>query len=328
MQLLLIRSLKLILLLSAWSAPGFAADEPERRMAISFDDLPVAATTSLDIRDRRDVTQNILQALTSRSVPAIGFVNESKLYADDKLDDAEVDLLRLWLSAGFELGNHSYSHPDLHRVSLAEFQADVERGDAVIRNLLAERGELAGYFRHPFLHTGRDLATKRALEAFLNDRGYAVAPVTIDSSEWIFGRAYDIALARQDDALAARIGADYVEYMLSMVAFYEDQSQQLFDRNIAHVLLVHTYQLNADWFGALADRLTAIGYEFITLDEALKDPAYASKDTYTGPGGITWIHRWAISRDVDRAMFRGEPETPQYIRELTEMPEHLYPTEE
>lgn len=46
---------------------------------------------------------------------------------------------------------------------------------------------------------------------------------------------------------------------------------------------------------------------------ALADPAYASPDTYPGPGGITWLHRWAITRGVDRAVFAGEPEAPDRV---------------
>jgi hypothetical protein len=112
--------------------------------------------------------------------------------------------------------------------------------------------------------------------------------------------------------------------MLDVVRYYEDQSERLFGRNISHVLLIHANQLNAEWFATLADRLSELEYEFVSLDEALEDPAYQSADTYTGPGGITWIHRWAMTRDVDRSMFQGEPSTPEYVLELTRLPEHSY----
>ena len=59
----------------------------------------------------------------------------------------------------------------------------------------------------------------------------------------------------------------------------------------------------------LIDSLRLRGYRFVALDAALEDPAYTSEDTYVGPGGITWLHRWAITRDVDRSLFRGEPTT-------------------
>ena len=170
------------------------------------------------------------------------------------------------------------------------FKADVLRGQIVTSKLLAEREQTIRYFRHPFLHTGRSLDTKHKFEEFLAENGYQVAPVTIDNSEWIYARAYDLALQAGDAGLAEQVGLDYVVYMLKMFGFYERQSTLLFDRNIAHVLLLHANELNSAWFGTLADSLSAKGYAFISLREALQDPAYQSPDTFTGPGGITWLH--------------------------------------
>jgi len=58
------------------------------------------------------------------------------------------------------------------------------------------------------------------------------------------------------------------------------------------------------------------GYGFITLDRALDDPAYQSADTYVGGGGITWLHRWALTKRLPKAFFAGEPETPAWVAEL------------
>lgn len=301
-------------------------DEPERRIAVTFDDLPTVAVVSDDIESQRSLTLRLLHSLNERNIPAIGFVNERGIYADGKPDDSRMDLLRTWISFGFELGNHSFSHPDLHRTPLADFQDDVLRGEIITRALLVEHDQELRFFRHPFLHTGRDLETKLKFESFLDNHGYRVAPVSIDNSEWIFARAYVLALRAGDVELGRKIGLDYVNYMMQMIAFYEDQSAQLFNRNIAHVLLVHANELNSIYFAPLADRIVDLGYEFVTLSDALNDAAYRSPDEYTGPGGITWLHRWAITRDVDREMFRGEPETPEYVRQLAEMPEHLYPS--
>ncbi len=38
------------------------------------------------------------------------------------------------------------------------------------------------------------------------------------------------------------------------------------------------------------------GYRFITLDDALSDPAYGMTDTYTGEEGTGWLEHWAITR--------------------------------
>ena len=73
---------------------------------------------------------------------------------------------------------------------------------------------------------------------------------------------------------------------------------------------------HAEYADELLDRLEERGYGFISLDKALEDPAYQSADTFTGAGGITWLHRWAITRGADPAMFRGEPTTPEWVQEL------------
>jgi hypothetical protein len=57
------------------------------------------------------------------------------------------------------------------------------------------------------------------------------------------------------------------------------------------------------------------------VSEALKDEAYQSEDRYYKRNGISWIHRWAITRHVSRTMFKGEPATPQYVMKLAQFEE-------
>jgi hypothetical protein len=61
------------------------------------------------------------------------------------------------------------------------------------------------------------------------------------------------------------------------------------------------------------------GYRFISLQDALTDKAYASPDTFTGPAGISWLDRWALTRGVPKDFFRGEPRTPAFIMKLAEV---------
>ncbi len=42
-----------------------------------------------------------------------------------------------------------------------------------------------------------------------------------------------------------------------------------------------------------------------------------------GSGGIAWLHRWALTRDADRSMFRGEPTTPEWVEEAAGLGESL-----
>ena len=291
------------------------AQSPVREVAITFDDLPVAGVLSRDAASSRDLTTTLLAAIAAHHVPAIGFVNESKLAGDHGVDPARVALLRLWLDAGLELGNHAYSHPDMHTTPLAAFEDDVMKGEAVLRPLMKERGMPLRFFRHPFLHTGRDLEQRAAFDRFLADREYRVAPVTIDNDEYIFAAAYDRASVRGDRDVMQRVAAAYVPYMAAKFEFFERNTIELFGRPMKHVLLVHANRLNADRFGDLALMLERRGYRFITLEDALRDPAYQSRDTFVGTSGITWLHRWALTKGMPKSFYAGEPDVPTFVAE-------------
>ena len=110
----------------------------------------------------------------------------------------------MWVDAGHELGNHTYSHRSLNDTPLEEFEADVVRGEPVTRRLLEAQGRTLRYFRHPFLHVGLELDKRRAFEAFLDEHGYTVAPVTIDNDEYVYAAIYAAALRRGDRARPTR----------------------------------------------------------------------------------------------------------------------------
>ena len=286
---------------------------PARTIAITIDDLPTASILGGDIERAEQITTDLLAALARHRVPAIGFVNERKLQPSGAVEPRRVALLERWLDAGLELGNHTYSHPDLHRVSVETFTKDVILGEKVTRRLLGARGRKPEYFRHPFLHTGRSLEIKRAVEEFLAKRGYRVAPVSVDNYDYVFAAAYDRAGGRGDPAAQQKIAAEYVEYMRAVVAYYEQQSVRIVGREIAQILLLHASTLNATTFDALAALLQSRGYRFVSLSEALKDPAYGSRDEYAGPAGITWLHRWALTQGTGGSTFSGEPTVPGWI---------------
>ncbi|HVS12851.1 MAG TPA: polysaccharide deacetylase family protein [Thermoanaerobaculia bacterium] len=310
--------LLLLTLLPAAAIPALAAQEhataPQRAIAITIDDLPFQGQQP-DPDSLLAANRELVAKLTAHRVPAIGFVNEEKLHrgSGGALDPRRVAALELWLDAGLDLGNHGYAHLDLHRVPLADYQAEVLRGERVTRELLAARGRKPRYFRHPFLRTGRDLETRDAFHAFLVEHGYRVAPVTVDNSEWIFAGAYARAVADGDRELAARIGAEYVPYMERKVEWYESRARALFGREITQTLLIHVNLLNAATFDELAAMLRARGYRFVSLAEALEDEAYRSSDTWTGAGGISWLDRWALAAGKKGDFFRDEPRTPQWV---------------
>ena len=288
-------------------------DAPRRQVAVTFDDLPFTGDggrTSLSAL--REFTAKQLATLTAHKIPAVGFVNERKLQRASE-GEARAALLKMWVDAGLELGNHTFGHASFYDTPLDAFQKQVVDGEPVTRSLLAARNLKLRYFRHPYLNTGPDLKTKEAFEKFLTARGYAVAPVTIDNAEWIFAKAYTDALQRGDKETMRRVADEYVPYMESMFEFYERLSVELFGREIPQTLLVHANTLNADHFDRIIAMMKRRGYSFITLDEALRDKAYEHRDTYAGEMGISWLQRWAMTRGQK---FTKEPALSPYMQQF------------
>ena len=283
-------------------------------MAITIDDLPVVSVSASS--DWASVTERLLATLRQHRAPAVGFVNERKLYLSG-LDSGRVALLGAWLLAGHELGNHTFAHRSAHATPLDQYLEGITRGEQVTRALAQRAGRPYRYFRHPQLHAGRSLAYRRDVERFLTAHGYTIAPVTVDNQEWVYARAYVVAEERGDSALRSRVVAAYLQHLDSAFAYSERLSQRLFNREIPLVLLLHANQLNADHMGTVLTRLEARGYRFVTLDRALADSAYQSRDTYVGPVGPSWLIRWAVSRGM---AVPEEPREEPWVSEQADLP--------
>ncbi|HVG19328.1 MAG TPA: polysaccharide deacetylase family protein [Blastocatellia bacterium] len=300
----------LCLFAAAPAADRTPAKEVRREVAITFDDLPA---THGDLQKMVDITQKLLDKVTANKVPAIGFVNESKVDVRGE-EAARAALLKTWLDRGLELGNHTYSHVAIDRTPLAEYQRDVIRGEAVIKKLLGERGMKLRYFRHPQLRTGPTPEFKAALDGFLAARGYRVAPVTIDNNDYLFADAYARAKARGDKETVERVVDAYIPYMETMFDFFERLSIDALGYEVKQTLLLHANELNADYFDQLVTMMRRRGYSFISLDEALKDRAYSLPDAQVKTG-LSWIHRWMIAKGMT---MRPEPREPEFIARLFE----------
>ena len=289
----------------------------ERRIALTIDDVPWVMNRNEPPNNLEAYSRHLLTSLKQTGVPVTGFVNDGKLYEHEILRPERIALLDDWLDAGFELGNHTAWHSDLHAVGLRAFEQDILAGERQLGPLLAKRGLKPRWFRHPFLRTGRSQEDKNAITTFLAAHGYRTAPVTINSSEWIYALAYRNALANGNDPVKlARLRNEYMVYMLAKLDYYERRSNELLGYRVPQILTVHANELNAD---SLADLVTAIrgrGYRFVTLDEAVTDPAYLRPDGHLGEFGTSWIHRWARAENRPETFFHGEPVTARWVSKL------------
>ncbi|MTI20205.1 hypothetical protein E1176_04160 [Fulvivirga sp. RKSG066] len=145
------------------------------------------------------------------------------------------------------------------------------------------------------------------------EHNYIEAPVTIDNAEYLFARAYAIAHIKNQPKRMEKLGNTYIAYMADVVEHYERKSQDLFGRNINHILLIHANLLNTHYLEKLIKMLQTKGYSFISQEAALVDPAYEHPVTSYGDWGISWIDRWALSEGKSKDFYRDEPRVPEFV---------------
>ena len=213
------------------------------------------------------------------------------------------------------LGNHTYSHPDFNRLTVAQFEDEITKGDVITRQLMRSRQPYQLYFRHPMTHTGDTQEKKEAIERFLAARGYKITPHTIENSDFIFNVPYAEAVQKKDEALAKRLRDEYLNFTIAATEFAEKISPQVFGREIPQLLIIHANDITADSLDEMLQRFAERGYKFVTLDKVMADPAYQTKDTMVTKFGPTWLWRWTRSKGMDLD-FAGDPDPPKWVMDL------------
>lgn len=289
----------------------------QNQICFTIDDLPVVNYGVSDTIFQQRIMSNLIVSLTKHSIPAIGFVNEKKMYSRDSLNQFQIRLLENWVKNGLELGNHTFSHIDYNTSSLQEYAENLQKGEVITKEILAKNGTSIKYFRHPFLHVGNTKEKADSLTDFLLKTGYTVAPVTFDSDDYLFAKAYQRSFEKQDSTMMKQVGHDYILHLEHKLKYYENECNKLFEKNIKHILLLHANLLNADYMDSIANLFIQNKYDFIDLDEALKDELYSTEITVYGKWGISWLDKWALSMGKSKDFFKDEPAVPSYLEGLS-----------
>jgi peptidoglycan/xylan/chitin deacetylase (PgdA/CDA1 family) len=223
-------------------------------------------------------------------------------------------ILYEWIQRGFDLGNHTYSHPDFNELTVAQFEDEIVRGEKTFTPLMKAAGRSSKVFRFPFNHTGDTQEKHDAVAAFLKDRGYMTAPCTIDDEDWLFNATYFRANARHDEATAAKVRNAFLAYAAAEIDYYTALNKQVLGYEPPHIMLIHDNPLNADVIDDLLALFEKRGYRFVTLAQAEMDPVYQAPEKDITKFGPMWGYRWARERNIS-VKGNNEPEPPKWIEE-------------
>ena len=269
-------------------------------VAITVDDLTRMPFPS-DGTAAEPVLHRLVTAFERHHLPPVtGFVNGRRI--EEHPEDREA--LEAWVRAGNLVGNHTYSHLDLARAPLGDFYADVRKNETLLESVQGrpQPGHDWRVFRYPFLQEGTSQATREAVRAYLFERGYRIAEVTVDFEDWqwfpIFARC---SSGDGDERGIDKLRLRYRRAAHDTLLASDRLARSLFGRRIKQVLLLHAGAFTAEMIEDLLDEYEAMGVRFVSLDDALQDSVYHLDPRFARSWGSSFLYQ------VETAMRGDDP---------------------
>ncbi|MDP3559917.1 MAG: polysaccharide deacetylase family protein [Legionellaceae bacterium] len=252
-----IPSLCAVICLLSYSTITFSL--PEKSIVLTIDDLPFVGSANYDpkkLAREHDRFVAIMQALIDHQVPAIGFVIAGSI------EKGQWELLESFKSAGFLIGNHTYSHKSLEQTNTQTYIQDVARADKILEPIIST----PKYFRFPYLSEGHG-EKKQAVRDYLAAHNYRIAPVNIDSKDFKFNSQLFAIPYRLRPARLPALEKRYIQYVWQ-------QTQRAEKQNPEHkplILLIHSNLLNSHCLGGLIQMYKDQGYTIVDIRDVVTE---------------------------------------------------------
>lgn len=246
-----IRTIYFFATLFATNLLTFAAQN--KTISITIDDLPFVGEY------RNFHLTMMMDTMVEQQVPATGFIIASEVRANNW------ELLRKFRDAGFGLGNHTMTHANLNTSTIKRYLHEIKDADVLLAPVLTE----PKYFRYPYLAMSNGAKKERIL-CYLAQNNYHVAPITIDSKDFVFNqRLLSVPEANRRDYLN-ELKPFYLDFIWQQTLKAEEHSQYHHNQDQTQILLIHANLLNAYSLADIINLYKHQGYEFVSLEEALK----------------------------------------------------------
>jgi peptidoglycan/xylan/chitin deacetylase (PgdA/CDA1 family) len=263
-----------------------------QQVALTFDDLPVHSGLPGE-GSRVKILGDIIAALQNAGAPpAYGFTNAIGI-ADEGADAEQA--MHLWREAHMPLGNHTLSHFDLHGHTAAEFEREIVANEPALRRLMKDEGW--HWLRYPYLHEGETLEQRNTVRDFLYQHGYSVAQVTIDSQDYLYDEAYLRCLARKDETAVEWLEHTYLSRAMESLSLARHTAEQIYGRDIRHVMLLHVGAFQAATLPALLNLFAEQHVKLLTLEQAELDDAYTVDPAVMQPVG-TFLNQMLVAKKL------------------------------
>ena len=279
-----------VILLTVSPSPLFSQGK-EKKISLTFEYIPFMKP--MGFFRARELSNMILRDLERESIQAAGFVVQSKV--EDDLSTYVI--LDDWASRGHILGNQTWGAADYNEMEPQHFFEHIRDGQKHLRTIARAHPLNFRFLRFPYLHEGDTEKKKKRIRKDLYRGSYRIAHVSVKTAVNFFNRPFVRSQTEYPEKLET-LKEKYLSHVMASLDYAEKQSQAVFGRNIPHVLQLHMGVATALMLKPLIEALKSRGYGFVSLVDALDDPAYSTLEDYVGPLGLTFIDRVAATKGL------------------------------
>ena len=227
----------------------------ERALALTIDDLPF-------VGESKNFHLNmIIDTITSNEVPATGFIIASEV------NPKTWPTLKKFHDAGLSLGNHTLTHINLNHVNTGEYIDEIKTADKILAPLLTE----PKFFRYPYLVMGEGNKKNQVMD-YLSALNYHVAPITIDSKDFMFNQLLLSVPEPERRHFMNVLKPCYLDFIWQQTLIAEEHNRQTHKPDQAQILLIHANLLNAYALPDIINLYKQNGFKFVSLQNALATP--------------------------------------------------------
>jgi peptidoglycan/xylan/chitin deacetylase (PgdA/CDA1 family) len=256
------------LLMSAATVIATVASARAQQIAFTWDDLPAHGALPPG-ETRVEIGRKLIAAMKEAHMPPVyGFVNG--VFTEN--EPLSAPMLKEWRDAGLQLGNHTWSHMNLNQHSLAEWEADTLKNEALLKTYMGD--EDWHWLRYPNLAEGDTPQKRDGARRFLAEHGYKIAGVTMSFGDYLYNGPFARCVAKNDAASIAQLEASYLAAADATIDYTRAMSKALYGRDIPYVLLMHVGALAARMLPRLLKLYHDRGFSFVSLQDAEKDAFY------------------------------------------------------
>jgi len=274
-------------------------------IAVTVDDLPVSG---IDVKgiDRVQIVEKFTKKLKQNKVKGVyGFLNGIQAVHQAK----RLEILKKWKEAGHYIGNHTWAHGGLSKLSVADYINEIEKNETLLIDFADTIKELK-VFRYTYLEEGDTNEKRYGIRSYLKKRNYQVAQVTIDSLDWKWLEPFARCTEKGDKTGIQELKKTFIDFNVANMKYMDQLAKKIWgNKSIPHIYLLHLNAFTTDVLGELFQALKKNGASFVDSRKHIYDKFFEEDTAFLGTVGKNYIYQAQVSRKLNFDNFQP-PVTP------------------